>query len=64
MHNFFIFGFLLICLSLNAMQLENGDIICFQKSLAMDCKKRFPFPDVTSYLKFVHIYEVLFLTFN
>ncbi|KAI5427760.1 hypothetical protein KIW84_032970 [Lathyrus oleraceus] len=51
-------------LTFKASELENGDIICFQKSLAMDCKKRFPFPDVTSYLKFVHIYEIPYSSFS
>jgi len=36
------------------MQLENGDIICFQKDSSMDIVKQIRFPDVCSYLEYVH----------
>ncbi|CAK8542855.1 unnamed protein product [Lathyrus sativus] len=45
-------------LTFKESELENGDIICFQKSLAMNSKRYIPFPDVPSYLQFVHIGKV------
>ncbi|CAI8613621.1 unnamed protein product [Vicia faba] len=51
-------------LTFKANELENGDIICFQKSSAMDNEKHFPFPDVPSYLQFVHIYELPISSFS
>ncbi|XP_058742164.1 uncharacterized protein LOC131614618 [Vicia villosa] len=41
-------------------QLENGDIICFQKSSAVDNEKHFSFPDVPSYFNYVHNSELPF----
>lgn len=47
------------------MQLENGDIICFQKAYAMDNEKRIRYPDVPSYMEYVHNSQVFsFLRFN
>ncbi|KAL5058961.1 hypothetical protein RYX36_030565 [Vicia faba] len=40
-------------------ELENGDIICFQKTSAMD-NEHFPFPDVPSYFEYVHSSELPF----
>ncbi|GAU12345.1 hypothetical protein TSUD_252960 [Trifolium subterraneum] len=45
-------------LSFQQSQLENGDIICFQKASAMDNVKLIRYPDVPSYLKYVHIHKV------
>jgi len=36
------------------MQLESGDIICFQKDSSMDIVRQIPFRDVCSYLEYVH----------
>ncbi|XP_006346007.1 ubiquitin carboxyl-terminal hydrolase 12-like [Solanum tuberosum] len=36
------------------LQLDNGDIICFQKSLRNQCSKQYRFPNVPSFLKYVH----------
>nr|KYP36626.1 Ubiquitin carboxyl-terminal hydrolase 13 [Cajanus cajan] len=35
-------------------QLEDGDIICFQKASSMDSEENVRFPDVPSYLEYVH----------
>ncbi|GAU12346.1 hypothetical protein TSUD_252970 [Trifolium subterraneum] len=35
-------------------QLKNGDIICFQKAPATDNEKHIRYPDVPSYLEYVH----------
>ncbi|KAH0677829.1 hypothetical protein KY285_025630 [Solanum tuberosum] len=50
-----------MCLQLNNMllslrdcHLDNGDIICFQKSLPNQCSKQYRFPNVPSFLKYVH----------
>ncbi|XP_061338181.1 ubiquitin C-terminal hydrolase 13-like isoform X2 [Gastrolobium bilobum] len=40
-------------------QLEDGDIICFQKSPAMDSEKSVRYPDVPSYLDFVRTCQVV-----
>ncbi|XP_058749065.1 uncharacterized protein LOC131622030 [Vicia villosa] len=39
-------------------ELENGDIICFQKASATDNRNRIRNPDVPSYLKYVHNLQV------
>jgi hypothetical protein len=36
------------------MQLENGDIICFQKASSIATEKHIRYPDVPSYLEYVH----------
>jgi ubiquitin carboxyl-terminal hydrolase 7 len=40
------------------MQLENGDIVCFQKAPIMDNEKHIRYPDVPSYLEYVHNRQV------
>ncbi|CAJ2634122.1 unnamed protein product [Trifolium pratense] len=41
-------------LTFNGNQLENGDILCFQKASAIDTEKHIRYPDVPSYLEYVH----------
>ncbi|XP_060212567.1 ubiquitin C-terminal hydrolase 12-like isoform X2 [Lycium barbarum] len=41
-------------LSFRDCQLEDGDIICFQKSLRNQCGEQYRFPVVPSFLKYVH----------
>ncbi|MCI10105.1 ubiquitin carboxyl-terminal hydrolase family protein, partial [Trifolium medium] len=41
-------------------ELENGDIICFQKAPEMDCEKHFGYPDVPTYLTYVLRWKVPF----
>lgn len=48
---------LLVCFS--KMQLEDGDIICFQKAPAMDSEEHVRYPDVPSYLEYVHNRQVI-----
>jgi len=36
------------------MKLKNGAIICFQKASTMDNVKHIRYPDVPSYLEYVH----------
>ncbi|XP_045786375.1 U-box domain-containing protein 57-like [Trifolium pratense] len=38
-------------LTFNGNQLENGDILCFQKASAIDTEKHIRHPDVPSYLE-------------
>ena len=40
------------------MQLEDGDIICFQKAPATDNEEHIRYPDVPSYLEYVHNRQV------
>ncbi|XP_029125531.1 ubiquitin carboxyl-terminal hydrolase 13 isoform X2 [Cajanus cajan] len=40
-------------------QLEDGDIICFQKASSMDSEENVRFPDVPSYLEYVHNRQVV-----
>ncbi|KAL2322216.1 hypothetical protein Fmac_026595 [Flemingia macrophylla] len=40
-------------------QLEDGDIICFQKTSSMDSEENVRFPDVPSYLEYVHNRQVV-----
>ncbi|WJX78458.1 ubiquitinyl hydrolase 1 [Trifolium repens] len=47
-------------LTFNGNQLENGDIICFQKAPVMDNEKHICYPDVPSYLEYVHNRQVPF----
>ncbi|WJX64618.1 ubiquitinyl hydrolase 1 [Trifolium repens] len=47
-------------LTFHENQLENGDIICFQKVSAMDNVKLIRYPDVPSYLKYVRSRKVPF----
>ncbi|MCI12609.1 ubiquitin carboxyl-terminal hydrolase family protein, partial [Trifolium medium] len=41
-------------LTFNENELENGDIICFQKASEMVNEKYLRYPDVPSYLEYVH----------
>ncbi|XP_028758046.1 ubiquitin carboxyl-terminal hydrolase 13 isoform X2 [Neltuma alba] len=41
-------------LTFRASQLGDGDIVCFQKAAAMDSDERVRYPDVPSYLEYVH----------
>ncbi|XP_024640077.1 ubiquitin carboxyl-terminal hydrolase 12 isoform X2 [Medicago truncatula] len=41
-------------LTFQESELENGDIICFQKASKMNKEKHFRYPDVRSYLEYVH----------
>ncbi|KAK7306657.1 hypothetical protein VNO77_44609 [Canavalia gladiata] len=40
-------------------QLEDGDIICFQKASSMDSEENMRYPDVPSYLEYVHNRQVV-----
>ncbi|XP_004502025.1 ubiquitin C-terminal hydrolase 13-like isoform X2 [Cicer arietinum] len=42
-----------------ASQLEDGDIVCFQKALAIDSEEQVRYPDVPSYLEYVHNRQVV-----
>lgn len=41
------------------LQLEDGDIVCFQKAPPVDGEEHFRYPDVPSYLEYVHNRQVL-----
>ncbi|KAJ1702648.1 hypothetical protein LUZ63_002427 [Rhynchospora breviuscula] len=40
-------------------QLEDGDIVCFQKSLKADAAERYRYPDVPSYLEYIRNRQVV-----
>ncbi|XAR64915.1 Ubiquitinyl hydrolase 1 [Bertholletia excelsa] len=40
-------------------QLEDGDIVCFQKSLQVNSSEQFRYPDVPSFLEYVHNRQVV-----
>ncbi|XP_055829915.1 ubiquitin C-terminal hydrolase 13-like [Solanum dulcamara] len=40
-------------------QLEDGDIVCFQKSLTAESRQKFRYPDVPSFLEYVHNRQVV-----
>lgn len=40
------------------MQLEDGDIVCLQKSIAAETGEHFRYPDVPSFLDYVHNRQV------
>jgi ubiquitin carboxyl-terminal hydrolase 7 len=40
------------------VQLEDGDIICFQKSPSVEGGEQFRYPDVPSFLDYVHNRQV------
>ena len=42
------------------MQIEDGDIICFQKSPSRESEEQCRYPDVPSFLEYVHNRQVLF----
>ncbi|CAI8586565.1 unnamed protein product [Vicia faba] len=46
-------------LTFRASQLEDGDIICFQKVIAIDNEEHIRYPDVPSYLEYVHNRQVV-----
>ncbi|XP_019456113.1 PREDICTED: ubiquitin carboxyl-terminal hydrolase 12-like isoform X2 [Lupinus angustifolius] len=46
-------------LTFRASQLEDGDIICFQKAPSMDSEENVRYPDVPSYLEYVHNRQVV-----
>ena len=41
-----------------SLQLEDGDIVCFQKSLPVESTEQFRYPDVPSFLEYVHNRQV------
>ncbi|AET00363.2 ubiquitin carboxyl-terminal hydrolase, putative [Medicago truncatula] len=45
-------------LTFTESKLNNGAIICFQKASAVDNEKHFRYPDVPSYMKYVHNRQV------
>ncbi|KAK2377733.1 ubiquitin carboxyl-terminal hydrolase [Trifolium repens] len=47
-------------LTFQESKLEDGDIICFQKALAMDNEKHIRYPYVPSYLEYAHNLQVPF----
>ncbi|XP_061352581.1 ubiquitin C-terminal hydrolase 12-like isoform X1 [Gastrolobium bilobum] len=46
-------------LTFRASQLEDGDIICFQKAPSADSEEHVRYPDVPSYLEYVHNRQVV-----
>ncbi|XP_060169981.1 ubiquitin C-terminal hydrolase 13-like isoform X3 [Lycium barbarum] len=40
-------------------QLEDGDIVCYQKSLSPESRQKFRYPDVPSFLEYVHNRQVV-----
>ncbi|KAJ1432182.1 Ubiquitin specific protease, conserved site [Sesbania bispinosa] len=46
-------------LTFRASQLEDGDIVCFQKAPAMDNEEHVRYPDMPSYLEYVHNRQVV-----
>ncbi|XP_055829914.1 ubiquitin C-terminal hydrolase 13-like isoform X2 [Solanum dulcamara] len=40
-------------------QLEDGDIVCFQKSLTAESRQQFRYPDVPSFLEYIHNRQVV-----
>ncbi|KAG5602721.1 hypothetical protein H5410_034091, partial [Solanum commersonii] len=40
-------------------ELEDGDIVCFQKSLTAESRQQFRYPDVPSFLEYVHNRQVV-----
>ncbi|MCI20240.1 ubiquitin carboxyl-terminal hydrolase 13-like, partial [Trifolium medium] len=51
-------------LTFQASQLEDGDIICFQKAPAIDNEEHIRYTDVSSYLEYMHNRQVFSLRFN
>lgn len=45
---------------LSLLQLEDGDIVCFQKSSPVESVEQFRYPDVPSFLDYVHNRQVHF----
>ncbi|KAJ4970538.1 hypothetical protein NE237_003637 [Protea cynaroides] len=46
-------------LTFRSSQLEDGDIICFQKSAPVDGDEQYRYPDVPSFLEYVHNRQVV-----
>ncbi|GLT69604.1 hypothetical protein SLA2020_417420 [Shorea laevis] len=46
-------------ITFGASQLDDGDIICFQKSLPVESTEKFRYPDVCSFLEYVHNRQVV-----
>ncbi|KAI4305787.1 hypothetical protein L6164_029130 [Bauhinia variegata] len=46
-------------LTFRASQLEDGDIVCFQKASSMEIDDQIRYPDVPSYLEYVHNRQVV-----
>ncbi|XP_043711891.1 ubiquitin C-terminal hydrolase 12 isoform X1 [Telopea speciosissima] len=46
-------------LTFRSSQLEDGDIICFQKSPPVDSDEQYRYPDVPSFLEYVHNRQVV-----
>ncbi|XP_042511237.1 ubiquitin C-terminal hydrolase 12 isoform X2 [Macadamia integrifolia] len=46
-------------LTFRSSQLEDGDIICFQKSSPVDSDEQYRYPDVPSFLEYVHNRQVV-----
>ncbi|GMI92284.1 ubiquitin-specific protease 13 [Hibiscus trionum] len=46
-------------ITFQASQLEVGDIICFQKSLPVESTNQYRYPDVPSFLEYVHSCQVV-----
>jgi hypothetical protein len=49
-----LYGLIFICVS----QLEDGDIVCFQKSPQVGSSDQCRYPDVPSFLEYVHNRQV------
>lgn len=47
-----------------SLQLEDGDIVCFQKSLPVEITDQYRYPDVPSFLEYVHNRQVHPLLFS
>ncbi|KAG8488661.1 hypothetical protein CXB51_016728 [Gossypium anomalum] len=46
-------------ITFRASQLEDGDIVCFQKSLPVESIEQFRYPDVPSFLEYVHNRQIV-----
>ncbi|MCD9642665.1 ubiquitin carboxyl-terminal hydrolase 13, partial [Datura stramonium] len=46
-------------LAFRSSQLEDGDIVCYQKSLSPESRQKFLYPDVPSFLEYVHNRQVV-----
>ncbi|KHG30204.1 Ubiquitin carboxyl-terminal hydrolase 13 -like protein [Gossypium arboreum] len=50
-------------ITFHASQLEDGDIVCFQKSLPVESTNQYRYPDVPSFLEYVHNRQVVHFRF-
>jgi len=46
-------------LTFRGSQLEDGDIICYQKILSSEDEERYRYPDVPSFLEYVHNRQIV-----